>query len=141
LPRGQGFIAGINSKNLLHPSLYSKKAQRGMKESNLIKNGKFHPIKKFSCDLNRLTSGNKEKFLIKPKNWFLRIEGQFRKNIEKLADLDGRELSNNFCISITIRDKDKKERIYNDVVQLLDNNSFIHQQIELREEVRVIQNQ
>lgn len=139
LPQIKNPLGKNNAKNLLHPSLYSRKMITGLKESSLIKNGKYHPVKKFHCDLSRLTPGNKEKYLKAPKKWFLKVEGQFRKNIEKIADLDGRELSNKFCISITIRDKDKNEKIYNDVVQLLDNNNFIHQNIELRDEVRVFQ--
>lgn len=130
-------IGKNNSQNLLQPSLYSRRTQKGHNEASLIKNGKYHPVKKFHCDLSRLTEANKNKCLTVPKKWFLRIDGHFRRNIEQIADIDGRELSNRFCVAISIRDKDKKRKIYNDVVQLLDNYNFLHQQIELREEIRI----
>lgn len=130
-------IGKNNAHNILQPSLYSKKIKKGLNEASLIKNGKFHPVKKFHCDLSQLTPTNKDKCLRAPKSWFLKVEAQFRRNIEQIAEVDGKELSNKFCIAITIRDKEKENKIYNEVVQLLDNYNFLHQQVELREDVRV----
>lgn len=133
-----------NSVNLLTNNPYSKrfdkkKLKSGALEPTLIKGGKFHPTKKYRCDLSQLTPGNKNKYLKAPKKWFLKLEGLYRKRIEDDAKLDGRELSHKFCLTITIRDKTQEKQVYNEVAQQLDQFNFLHQQIELREEIRVTQ--
>ena len=135
-------IGKRNAQNFLNQTLYTKKNKKndikfGALEPVLIKGGKFHPIKKYRCDLSQLTDSNKMKYLKAPKKWYLKIEGLYRKKIEEEAEI--RDLNHKFCLSITIRDKKQKRMVYNEVTQQLNSFNFIHKQIELREEVRVTQ--
>ncbi|WP_298475607.1 S8 family peptidase [uncultured Maribacter sp.] len=98
---------------------------------------KYHPIKKFSVNLEGLTPANKENKLKSPKKWFLRVKGLFRDFAEEMASQDGEELSQNYCLILTIKDNKRKHKIYNEVNQLLSNGNFNHSNINLREEVRV----
>lgn len=98
---------------------------------------KYHPIKKYSVNLEGLTPANKEHKLKSPKKWFLRVKGLFRDFAEEMALQDGEELSQNYCLILTIKDSKRKHKIYNEVNQLLSNGNFNHSNINLREKVRV----
>ena len=51
--------------------------------------------------------------------------------------MEDRTPSQDFCLVITIKDTKKKGNIYNEVTQLLDNFSFIHSNVKVKEEVRI----
>lgn len=136
-------IGPDGNKNLLTQSLYSKTAMKDAenpynKERVLVAYGdKFQPVKKWSVNLDEFTTTNKEKFLKSPKNWYLKIDGLFRQAIESKAELQRITPSQEFCLVITIRDTKKEGNIYNEVTQLLDNFNFIHQNVKLKENVRI----
>ena len=134
-------IGKLNSANILRKDLYSKKKPVGngrLLEPILIQNGKYHPVKKFHCDLSRMTEINKLKYITAPKNWFLKLTGFYRYEAERSAEVTGMDLSQDFCLAITIRDTSgQHDNVYNQVAQLLDRRNFIHEQIKLRSEVRV----
>lgn len=98
---------------------------------------KFQPVKKWSVNLDEFTEGNKEKYLKAPKNWYLKVEGLYRHFMEEKCELEDRTPSQDFCLIITIKDTKKKGNIYNEVTQLLDNFSFIHSNVKIKEEVRI----
>ncbi len=136
-------IGKDGAKNLLSHSLYSKSAIKNTespytKERVLVAYGdKFQPVKKWSVNLDEFTASNKEKFLKSPKNWYLKVEGLFRDFIETKADMQRITPSQEFCLIITIKDARNENHIYNEVTQLLDNYNFVHQNIRLKENVRV----
>jgi hypothetical protein len=133
---------GSGSQNLLNFSSYSKKtiAHEGFNKTEkvLIQYGdKYYPNKKYAVDLGELTPGNRDKSLRAPKKWFLKVEGVYRSFIEKQAILKGEELSQPFCVMITIRDPFMKQPVYTNVTQLLNQHSFAHSNIKLRHDIRV----
>lgn len=136
-------IGADGRQNLLATNLYSKKETKKVddkfsSERMLISYGnKYQPVKKWSVNFDEFTPTNKEKFLKGPKNWYLKLEGLFRHYTEAKAEMQNFTPSQEFCCIITIKDTKKKGNIYNEVTQLLDNFSFIHSNVKIRQEVEV----
>lgn len=137
-------IGRENSKNLLNYGNYSKTAIKssteefGLTERMLIEYGdKFYPVKKYAIDLSEMTPANKEKHLKGDKLWFLKVEGLYRDFIEKKAAAESFELSQDFCVIITIKDPAKECQVYDEVTRLLDTNNFWHNNIKLRQDIDV----
>ncbi|OKS86119.1 S8 family peptidase [Mucilaginibacter polytrichastri] len=143
LPRIKNPIGAEGRQNLLSTNVYSKNAGKNMdnpfaSERMLISYGdKFQPVKKWCVKLDEFTNTNKDKFLKAPKNWYLKVKGLFREYTESKAEAQKITPSVGFCLVITIRDTTKKGNIYNEVTQLLDNYSFVHSNVKVREEVRL----
>ncbi|MNJ55644.1 hypothetical protein D3C77_511510 [compost metagenome] len=132
------------AQNLLQSSLYSKKKSTKdlvdfvNKEKTLIKYGnKFYPHRKYALDLTELTKSNKEKFLVSPKNWYLKLEGLFRSHIEQQAEIERSDLTQEFCMLLTIRDPNKEATVYQDVSRLLELNNFIHRNIKINQNIDI----
>jgi len=129
--------------NVLAMANYSKKSSSKQdsdfaNERMLVTYGdKFQPIKKWCVNFDEFTDSNKEKFLKSPKNWYLKVEGLYRHFTEEKCELEDRTPTQDFCLVITIKDSKKKGYIYNEVTQLLDNFSFIHSNVKIKEEVRI----
>lgn len=135
----------INSKgldepqNLLLDSCYSSRA-KGIhpktgfeRECTLVKYGrKFHPVKKYAIDLSDMTPSNKKKYLSKNRKWYLKISGLFRNFIEQDARTRNYQLSQEYCLFLTIRDPQEKAPVYDEVSQQLDYRNFVHHNIQLR---------
>jgi hypothetical protein len=134
-------IGADGRQNLLSTSMYSKKAFKDTAspfatERMLISYGdKYQPIKKWSINFDDFTGGNREKYLRNPKNWYLKLEGLFRNFTETKCELERVTPSQEFCLIVTIKDTKKRGNIYNEVTKLLDNNSFIHSNVKINEEV------
>ncbi|MBB3842333.1 uncharacterized protein YkuJ [Runella defluvii] len=130
------------NQNLLVQSMYSQRLLKQVdnpfnRERILINHGKFQPTKKWVINLEELTDGNRQKFLLAPKNWFLELKASFRDNTELIYDQKREEVNLEFALIITIRDPKKKGKVYNEVTQLLEKYNFIHNEIRLREEVKI----
>lgn len=132
------------SKNLLLGGIYSKKLMRdnnsdfALKERLLIQYGdKYYPVKKYAVDLAELSETNKRNFVTNDKKWFLFINGLFRDHLEQKARHESRNLNQEFCLIITIRDPEGKANVYDDVTQQLDANNFWHSNIKIDSEVSV----
>ena len=136
-------IGADGRQNILMESIYSKKSTKRIDtkfatERMLVSYGdKFQPVKKWVVDLNELTDGNKDKYLKTPKNWYLKLEGLYRHFTESKCDIQKIIPRQEFCLIVTIKDTKKKGNIYNEVTQLLDNYSFVHSNVKIKEEVRV----
>lgn len=98
---------------------------------------KYHPVKKYSVDLSGLTPAKKESKLKGSKKWFLRVKGLYRDFTEEIAREDGEELSQSYCLILTIKDPTRQNLIYNEVSQLLSSGNFVHSNISLKEQIRV----
>ncbi|MGB3466239.1 MAG: S8 family serine peptidase, partial [Cyclobacteriaceae bacterium] len=129
--------------NVLRDANYGARFKRDTtsqfaKERVLLNYGKkYHPIKKYSVNLEEMTSGNKDKALKAPKKWYLRVKGLYRDFAEEMATLDGEELNQEFCLILTIRDNKEEKLVYNEVSALLNNRNFNHTDISLRSQIRV----
>lgn len=136
-------VGADNRQNLLAPGLYTKKLAKGTvdtfsRERMLLSYGsKFQPVKKWSVKFDEFTPANKEHFLKAPKNWYLKLEGLYRHYTEAKAESQNFTPSQEFCCIITIKDTKKRGNIYNEVTQLLNNFSFIHGNVKIRQEVEV----
>jgi hypothetical protein len=129
--------------NLLLPSHYAAKFQRYIdhpftQERQLRDDlGKFHPIKKYAINLQEMTESHRVRSLAFPKKWFLELKGLFSHAAENAAAIDGEQLSQEFCLAITIRDPLKRHDVYSAVTRSLTINNFQHNNIQLRNEVNI----
>jgi hypothetical protein len=94
-------------------------------------------FKKYAVNLEEMTPTNRINYLTAPKKWYLQVEGFYRDFITHAAETDGEELSQDFCIIVTIRDNKKRHNVYDQVTKLLNDNGFIHSDINLKNEVKV----
>ncbi|HMT75655.1 MAG TPA: S8 family peptidase [Chitinophagaceae bacterium] len=140
-------IGAGGRQNVLSTAVYSKVATKNMDtpfatERMLVSYGdKYQPVKKWSVNFDEFTDNNKEKYLKAPKNWYLKLEGLFRHFTEAKCEMQKIVPSQEFCLMLTIKDTKKKGNIYNEVTQLLNNFSFIHSNVKIKEEVRIRLNQ
>lgn len=136
-------IGADGRQNVLSTAVYSKKAAQDAStpfatERVLVSYGdKYQPVKKWSVNFDDFTHANKEKYLKGPKSWYLKLEGLFRHFTEAKCETQKVTPSQEFCLIVTIKDTKKKGNIYNEVTQLLDNFSFIHSNVKVKEEVRL----
>ena len=85
-----------------------------------------------------MTPSNKDKYLEASRKWYLKLEGLYRDFLEKDAAIKDESLSQEFCMILSIRDPEGKIPVYNEVTQLLTNNNFVHHNIQVRTDIRVV---
>ena len=98
---------------------------------------KFHPVKKYAIDLADMTPSNRDKWLPSTRKWYLKIEGLYRDFIEKEAVKKDFQLSQEYCMILTIRDPEHTAPVYDEVTQQLTNRNFIHHDVRVRNVVHV----
>ena len=138
-------IGRKGAMNILNEGLYSKTKMNGkredfaLKERLLIKYGdKFYPVKKYAVDLSELTDKNKIKYLDKDKRWYLCLRGLYRDHIEKFEDeKSALELSQDFCLIITIKDPSGEINVFDSVTQSLNENNFWHSNIRVTNDIDI----
>ena len=138
-PKGLG-----EPQNILLDSLYSTRVknahpQTGFeRECTLVKYGKkFHPVKKYAIDLADMTPSNKQRYLGSSRKWYLKVEGLYRDFIEQDARLRNYQLSQEYCLLLTIKDPNGKAPVYDEVVQQLEYKNFVHHNIHLRNVITI----
>lgn len=138
-PKGLG-----EPQNILLDSCYSTRAKGAYPDKKfdcecvLVKYGKkFHPVKKYAIDLADMTPSNRARFLGCERKWYLKIEGLFRDFIEQDAIARNYQLSQEYCLLLTIKDPDGNAPVYDEVSQQLDSKNFLHHQIKLRNIIAV----
>ena len=99
--------------------------------------GKYHPIKKYGINLQEMTESHRVRGLMSPKKWYLELKGLFSHAAENAAAADGEQLSQEFCLAVTIRDPLKRHDVYSSVTRSLNVNNFQHNNIQLRNEVNI----
>ena len=137
-------IGRNGAQNILVGSLYSKVKMResskkfASKERMLIQYGdKYYPVKKYAVDTSELTDGNKSKYTTADKKWYLTIDNTYRSSIEDRAVIENRELSQEFCLIITIKDPTNTCNVYNGITQKLDEYNFWHNNIKISENINI----
>ncbi|MCK9330770.1 MAG: S8 family peptidase [Candidatus Cloacimonetes bacterium] len=129
------------SKNVLLPSVFSKKASKNndhLDEHSLIEFGdKYYPIKKYTLSLDNLTETNKEKYLKSTRKWYLYLKGIYRDNLTYKSEQTGEVLSQDFTLIITISDPDKIQPVYDSLLQKLDEYNFVSNAINIKTNVKV----
>ncbi len=131
-------------QNILLDNCYSSRA-KGIyphtgfeRECILVKYGKkFHPVKKYAVDLADMTPSNKLKYLVKERKWYLEVKGLYRDFIEQDAAEHNYQLSQEFCLFLTIRDPKGTAPVYDEVSQQLEYKNFVHHSIQLRNVVSI----
>lgn len=136
-------IGRKDAQNLLLKNPYSKKRIKdaqtdfGLAEQMLIEyEGKYCPVKKFAVDLSDLTDAYRAS-VESHRSWYLEIYGVYRDNAERRALREKLELSQEFCVVISIRDPLGREPVYNEVAQGLTNFNFLHRTVKLNNEVQI----
>lgn len=94
---------------------------------------KTYPI----IDLADMTPSNRDKWLPSTRKWYLKIEGLYRDFIEKEAVKKDFQLSQEYCMILTIRDPEHTAPVYDEVTQQLTNRNFIHHDVRVRNVVHV----
>lgn len=137
-------IGRKGSKNLLLGTVYSKNKMKeqqsefGLRERLLIQYAdKYYPVKKYAVDLSELTEKKKIEYLSSDRKWFLFLQGVYRDHIEHMAQMESFALSQEFCLILTIRDPLKKENVYDEVTQKLDEYNFWHSNIKVATDVNI----
>jgi len=137
-------IGRDNSMNVLLRSNYSKTKIKkniddfALTERVLIQYGdKYYPVKKYGVNLSEITDGNKNKFLQKDRNWFLKLRGIYRDFIENKSAINQEIPSQKFCLVITIKDPTGTRPVYDQMTQKLNEHNFIHENIKINEEISV----
>ena len=126
------------SKNVLNRSLYSTRKMKDnadFRGERLLRNfyQKFQPVKKWAVNLEEFKPTPRQHHLEAPKNWFLKLEGLYR----AFAESNYMDLSQDFCLIISIRDNKNRANVYDQVTQKLNQLNFIQKNIQLKEEIRV----
>lgn len=137
-------IGRDGSQNVLLDTCYSKTKMRSnkddfaLKERLLIKyEDKYYPVKKYAVDLSEMTESKQVKYLSKDKNWYLFLRGLFRDHIETKARFEESNLSQEFCLIITIKDPTGTKAVYDQVSQKLNEYNFWHNNIKLQSDVEI----
>lgn len=135
-------IGRNDAVNLLRTDYYSRKRLKeaqsdfALKERMLIQfTGKYAPVKKYAVDLSDLKPSFHSK-LGKNRLWFLELDPLFRYNIEMRASTTGEALEQQYCLAITIRDPMREAPVYDEVVQQLNINNFLHEPVKIRNQAR-----
>ena len=133
------------SQNLFREPLYSKRLMKdrdsdfALRERLLIQYGdKYYPVKKYAVDLSELSEANRQSYATADKNWYLTMRGLFREHTEQRAILERFVPSQEICLILTIRDPERKARIYDDVTQGLDAFNFWHSNIRITNDISVL---
>lgn len=132
------------NQNLLNDGIYSASA-KGIhpitgfeRECTLVKYGKkFHPVKKYAVDLADMRPAERDKWLPANRKWYLKIEGLYRDFIEKDAIKKDYQLSQEFCMILTIRDPLGTAPVYDEVTQQLNSGNFVHHDVRVRNIIRI----
>lgn len=135
-------IGRNDAVNLLRKDYYSRKRLKeaqsdfALRERMLVEfQGKYAPVKKYAVDLEDLTPKYRKK-VGEERLWFLELDPLFRYNIEAQSQRTGEVLEQEFCLVITIRDPRRQAPVYNEVIQQLNANNFVHTPVRLRNQVR-----
>ena len=131
-------------KNILNDGLYSA-SSKGIhpingfeRECTLVKYGKkFHPVKKYAVDLSEMRPAEREKWLPANRKWYLKVEGLYRDFIENDALKKDYQLSQEYCMILTIRDPLGTTPVYDEVTQQLTNENFVHHDVRVRNIIRL----
>lgn len=128
-----------NYKEIVHAVITDLKYEDDeYKACTLVKYGKkFHPVKKYAVDLSEMTASNKKRYLSGDRKWYLKIEGLYRDFIEQDASTRNYQLSQEYCLFLTIRDPNGKAPVYDEIAQQLEYKNFVHHNIQLRNVVEV----
>ena len=71
------------------------------------------------------------------RKWYLKVEGLYRDFIEGDAVAKDYQLSQEYCLMLTIRDPKGNAPVYDEVTQQLEARNFIHHSIRLRSAIEV----
>lgn len=136
-------IGPDDPKNVMLDSNYGSKFKRDTasdyaRERMLLNYGKkYQPVKKYSVNLDEMTTARQRDALSSHRKWFAKIKGEYRNFAETRAVEDGEVLNQDFTLIVTIRDTKGVHQVYNEVSRLLEIRNFLHSNIKLREEVRI----
>lgn len=132
-------VGKSGAQNVLLESFYSKRKQASNNQNEFAKmerlliqyGDKYYPVKKYAVDLSEVTDKNKEKYLTADKSWFLYLDGTYRNYSELKSQAQNFELSQEFCLIITLRDPDGNVNVYDGVTQKLNEFNFWHSNIKV----------
>jgi len=137
-------IGRENPKNIFKYELYSKRKMKtgvgsfSQQERRLIEHAdKYYPVKKYAVDLSEMTDGNKIKYVTANKKWYLKLSGLYRNFSEQQALHSNRQISQDFCLLLTIKDPTESLNVYDETIQNLDARQFWHNSISLYSQVKV----
>ncbi len=126
------------NKNVLKEDMYSHRHNSGIElwECNRIdKLHKFSPVKRFHINLENMTETNKYSALTANRKWALKLSAVFREETENSMERD--DLQFDAYLVMTIKDPQKRGVVYNQTINQLNERNFVHQSIELRQDIEI----
>ena len=96
------------------------------------------PIKKWCIDLEEFRESHKINCLSKDRLWYLQLKAAYRNNYD-IRIKDSKDISQEFALIITIKDPQKKGKVYDEVTKLLTQYNFLHENIKVDQRVIVKQ--
>ena len=123
--------------NLLLPARYSnpkaEQFERHLHERTQIRLGKYHPVKKFSFNLETLTDKNAKDFIGEDRRWFLQLKSIFRSRAAHQDD----ERRHPFIVLITVRNPRGGGDLNREMAELMVNAKLDAGTLELRNELQI----
>lgn len=136
-------VGRSDPKNILLERFYSSRKIKSnqdtfaLQERLLIQYAdKYYPVKKYAVDLSEVTEATK-RYLAQDRKWFLFLRGLFRDHAIISAQRADKDLSQYFCLAVTLRDPSGKKPVYDQVTQKLDEYNFWHHNIMLHEAIEL----
>ena len=80
---------------------------------------------------------NKTYYLTSPKKWYLQVRPLYRTHCIDQFEWEKMELSQEFCLIVTIRDNKRKHMVYDLATRFLTDNGFLHSDIHLKGRVQI----
>jgi hypothetical protein len=135
-------IGRNNPQNVLLPSHYQAKYRRGRSVNSFSSERqlrddslKYHPVKKYAVNLSEMTEAHRMRALPSARKWYLQMKALSNYAIEQVMSRE--DLTQEFCLIISIRDPHKQKDVYSAVTRKLDSFNFQHANIKLHTTNRI----
>lgn len=125
-------IKRTGSQNLLTNGIYSKislKDNYQYEKTRIEYGDKYQSIRSYSIDLSELTAANKRDYLNSDRDWYLFLDSKYRNYVVNELEKRNKTPHTPFSLIITIEDPNKEENVYHDTINKLNQNNFIHTEI------------
>jgi hypothetical protein len=129
-------------ENVLLPSHYKARYKKGYQKTSFSAERqlrddslKYHPVKKYAVNLSEMTEAHARRSLTSSRKWYLQLKSLTNYAVEQV--LERADLTQEFCLIISIRDPHEQHDVYSAVTRKLDAFNFQHSNIRLQNDNRI----
>lgn len=105
-------------------------SERQLRDDSL----KYHPVKKYAVNLSEMNEAHSRRSLPSTRKWYLQLKALSNYAVEQVVERA--DLTQEFCLIISIRDPFQQKDVYSAVTRKLDSFNFQHTNIKLHSENR-----